>query len=120
KTPSRIEVDTSISEWSFLFVSRLPQRCFRGHSPAAANIAKRFRALARICHPDRFHSDALLLTKDEQMSLQKASISARSREADRRARSATFSHGVIPDLHPLLHSCSVRRIDHCEEDHHWP
>jgi len=23
-------------------------------------------------------------------------------------------------LTPVLHSCSVRRIDRCEEDHHWP
>jgi hypothetical protein len=31
------------------------------------------------------------------MSLQEASISALTRKAGRRVRSATFSHGVIPD-----------------------
>ena len=41
--------------------------------------------MALFCRTDRLHGDAILLTKEEQISMQEASISALTGEAGRRA-----------------------------------
>ena len=66
----------------------------KGHEPSSSS----GRSWLYSATQTAFMTMRYLLTKEEQISLQEASIAALTREADRRVQSATFSHGVEVDL----------------------